>query len=118
MPTPLRRLGLTRLKFWTCKDLSLDLACGKCGDTDMQTPWNLEPDLKPLLDSERNSGSLTPHRIAIMNLARRGVDNADTTMRVSANLQPRSHLAGVWRGERQLLANPPFNNSDSFRRCN
>ncbi len=39
---------------------------------------------------------------------------ADTAMRVSAKPNPRSHLAGHLRSERQLLANPPFNDSDWF----
>ena len=33
-----------------------------------------------------------------------GPENADTATRVSANPQPRSHLAGLLRSERQLLA--------------
>ncbi|MSU66761.1 MAG: hypothetical protein EXS38_11830, partial [Opitutus sp.] len=41
---------------------------------------------------------------------------ADTATRVSANPQPRSHSAGLLRSERQLLANPPFNDSDWFRK--
>lgn len=40
----------------------------------------------------------------------------DTATRVSAKPQPRSHLADLLRSERQLLANPPFNDSDWFRK--
>lgn len=39
---------------------------------------------------------------------------ADTAMRVSAKFKPRSHSVGLLRSESQLLANPPFNNSDWF----
>ena len=74
-------------------------------------------------------------RLAVMNLALRGIEadfglghantfrrdlhpdhRADTATRVSANPKPRSHLAGLLRSERQLLANPPFNDSDWFRK--
>ena len=53
--------------------------------------------------------------------ARPGLDlhpdlRADTATRVSAKPKPRSHLAGLLRSERQLLANPPFNDSDWFRK--
>ena len=41
---------------------------------------------------------------------------ADTATRVSAKPQPRSHLVGLLRSERQLLANQPFNDSDWFRK--
>jgi hypothetical protein len=41
---------------------------------------------------------------------------ADTATRVSAKPKPRSHLAGLLRSERQLLANPPFNDSDTALR--
>jgi hypothetical protein len=77
----------------------------------------------------------TTRRLAIMNLAQRGIEadlgpenadtfrrdlhpdlRADTATRVSAKPQPRSHLAGLMRSERQLLANPPFNDSDWFRK--
>ncbi len=77
----------------------------------------------------------TIRRLAVMNLALRGIEadfgpehadtfrrdlhpdlRADTATRVSANPQPRSQLAGLWRSERQLLANPPFNDSDWFRK--
>jgi type I restriction enzyme M protein len=70
-----------------------------------------------------------------MNLALRGIEadfgpehadtfrrdlhpdlRADTATRVSAKPKPRSHLAGLLRSERQLLANPPFNDSDWFRK--
>jgi hypothetical protein len=37
---------------------------------------------------------------------------ADTATRVSVKPTPRSHSAGLLRSERQLLANPPFNDSD------
>ncbi len=40
---------------------------------------------------------------------------ADTATRASAKPKPRSHSAGLLRSERQLLANPPFNDSDRFR---
>ncbi len=40
----------------------------------------------------------------------------DTATRVSAKPRPRSHLAGLLRSERQLLANPPFNDSDTALR--
>ena len=42
----------------------------------------------------------------------------DTGTRVSANPQPRSHLAGLLPSERQLLANPSFNDPDRFRKAN
>ncbi len=77
----------------------------------------------------------TTRRLAVMNLALRGIEadfgpehadtfrrdlhpdlRADTATRVSANPQPRSHSAGLLRSERQLLANPPFNDSDWFRK--
>jgi type I restriction enzyme M protein len=70
-----------------------------------------------------------------MNLALRGIEadfgpehadtfrrdlhpdlRADTATRVSAIPKPRSHSAGLLRSERQLLANPPFNDSDWFRK--
>jgi type I restriction enzyme M protein len=70
-----------------------------------------------------------------MNLALRGIEadfgpehadtfrrdlhpdpRADTATRVSANPKPRSHSAGLLRSERQLLANPPFNDSDTALR--
>jgi hypothetical protein len=38
---------------------------------------------------------------------------ADTATRGSAKPRPRSHSAGLLRSERQLLANPPFNDSDT-----
>ncbi len=38
---------------------------------------------------------------------------ADTATRVNANPQLRSHLAGLLRSGRQLLANPPFKDSDT-----
>ncbi|MCK9588310.1 MAG: N-6 DNA methylase [Terrimicrobiaceae bacterium] len=41
---------------------------------------------------------------------------ADTATRVSAKPRPRSHSAGLLRSERQLLANPPFNDSDTALR--
>ena len=41
---------------------------------------------------------------------------ADTATRVSAKPKPRSHSAGLLRSERQLLANPPFNDSDTALR--
>ena len=37
-------------------------------------------------------------------------------MRGGAKPQPQSHLAGLLRSERQLLANPPFNDSDTALR--
>ena len=40
----------------------------------------------------------------------------DTATRASANPQPRSHMTGLLRSERQLLANPPFNDSDWSRK--
>jgi len=77
----------------------------------------------------------TTRRLAIMNLAIRGIETdfgpehadtfrrdlhpdlrADTATRVSAKPKPRSHSAGLLRSERQLLANPPFNDSDWFRK--
>lgn len=77
----------------------------------------------------------TTRRLAIMNLAIRSIEadsgpehadtfrrdlypdlRADTATRVSAKPEPRSHLAGLLRSERQLLANPPFNDSDWFRK--
>lgn len=70
-----------------------------------------------------------------MNLALRGIETdfgprhadtfrrdlhpdlrADTAARVSAQPQSRSHLPSLLRSERQLLSNPPFNDSDWFRR--
>ena len=39
---------------------------------------------------------------------------ADTATCVSAKPKPRSHSAGLLRSESQLLANPPFNDSDWF----
>ena len=84
----------------------------------------------------RNSafGISPARRLAVMNLALRGIEadfgpehadtfrhvqhpdlRADTATRVSANPKPRSHLAGLLRSERQLPANPPFNDSDWFR---
>jgi type I restriction enzyme M protein len=41
---------------------------------------------------------------------------ADTATRASAKLKPRSQSAGLLRSERQLLANPPFNDSDTALR--
>ena len=85
----------------------------------------------------RNSafGISPARRLAVMNLALRGIEadfgpehadtfrcdlhpdlRADTATRVSANPKPRSHSAGLLRSERQLLANPPFNDSDWFRK--
>lgn len=77
----------------------------------------------------------TTRRLASMNLAIRGIEanidkehadtfrrdvqpdlRADTAMRVSAKPKPRSDSAGFLRSERQLLANPPFNDSDWFRK--
>ncbi len=77
----------------------------------------------------------TTRRLAIMNLAIRGIEadfgpehadtfrrdlhpdlRADTATRVSAKTKPRSHSAGLLRSERQLLANPPFNDSDTALR--
>ncbi len=77
----------------------------------------------------------TTRRLAVMNLALRGIEadfgpehadtfrrdlhpdlRAVTATRVSANPQPRSHSAGLLRSERQRLANPPFNDSDWFRK--
>ncbi len=77
----------------------------------------------------------TTRRLAVMNLAIRGIEadfgvehadtfrrdlhpdlRADTATRVSAKPKLRSHLAGLLRSERQLLANPPFNDSDWFRK--
>jgi type I restriction-modification system DNA methylase subunit len=80
----------------------------------------------------------TTRRLAVMNLALRGIETdlgppagarpntfrrdlhpdlrADTATRVSANPQPQNHLAGLLRSERRLLANPPFNDSDWFRK--
>jgi hypothetical protein len=74
-------------------------------------------------------------RLAIMNLALRGIEadfgpehadtfrrdlhpglRADTATRVSAKPKSRSHLAGLLRSERQLPANPPFNDSDWLRK--
>lgn len=43
---------------------------------------------------------------------------ADTATCVSAKTIPRSHAAGLLRSERQHLANPPFNDSDWFRKGN
>jgi hypothetical protein len=42
---------------------------------------------------------------------------ADTATRASAKPNPRSHSAGLLRSERQLLANPPFNDSDTALRA-
>jgi type I restriction enzyme M protein len=85
----------------------------------------------------RNSafGISPARRLAVMNLALRGIEadfgpehadtfrrdlhpdlRADTATRVSAIPKPRSHSAGLLRSERQLLANPPFNDSDWFRK--
>ena len=77
----------------------------------------------------------TTRRLAVMNLALRGIEadfgpehadtfrrdlhpdlRADTATRGSAKPKLRSHLAGLLRSERQLLANPPFNDSDWFRK--
>jgi type I restriction enzyme M protein len=77
----------------------------------------------------------TTRRLAVMNLALRGIEadfgpehadtfrrdlhpdlRADTATRVSAKPKPRSHSAGLLRSERQLLANPPFNDSDTALR--
>jgi hypothetical protein len=41
---------------------------------------------------------------------------ADTATRGSAKPKPRSHLADLLRSERQRLANPPFNDSDTALR--
>ena len=67
---------------------------------------------------DSTASNATTRRLAVMNLALRrieadfGPEHADTATRVSAKPEPRSHLAGLLPSERQLLANPPFNDSD------
>jgi type I restriction-modification system DNA methylase subunit len=99
--------------------------------------WLAAADLRNNMDAAEYKHvvlGLTP-RLAIMNLALRGIEadfgkenadtfrnvqhpdlRADTAMRVSAKPRPRSHSAGLLRSERQLLANPPFNDSDWHRK--
>ncbi len=74
-------------------------------------------------------------RLAVLNLATRGIEadfrpehaatsrrdlhpalRNDTATRENAKPKPRSHSAGPWRSERPLLANPPINDSDWFRK--
>jgi type I restriction enzyme M protein len=60
----------------------------------------------------------TTRRLAIMNLDICGIEadlRADTATRVSKKPKLRSHSAGLLRSERQLLDNPPFNDSEWFR---
>jgi type I restriction enzyme M protein len=88
-----------------------------------------------LRGQQPKQSNATTRRLAVMNLALRGIEadfgpehadtfrrdlhpdlRADTATRVSAKPKPRSHLAGLLRSERQLLANPPFNDSDTALR--
>lgn len=88
-----------------------------------------------LRGQQSKQSNATTRRPAVMNLALRGIETgfgpehaatfrrvlhphlrADTATRVSAKPQPRSRSAGLLRSERQLLANPPFNNSDTALR--
>jgi type I restriction enzyme M protein len=88
-----------------------------------------------LRGQQPKQSNATTRRPAVMNLALRGIEadfgpehadtfrrdlhpdlRADTATRVSAKPKPRSHLAGLLRSERQLLANPPFNDSDTALR--
>ena len=87
---------------------------------------------KSIGSKDSTASNATTHRLAGMNLALRGIEadfgpehadtlrrdlhpdlRADTATRVSAKPQPRSHSVGLLRSERQLLANPPFNASDT-----
>ena len=90
---------------------------------------------QPHVRQQPKQSNATTRRLAAMNLALRGIEadfgpehadtfrrdlhpdlRADTATHVSAKPKPRSHLAGLLRSERQLLANPPFNDSDTALR--
>jgi type I restriction enzyme M protein len=119
---------------------------GKLGDISIygqdkwarrQRPFGLAPRARRvrLRRQQPKQSNATTRRLAVMNLALRGIEadfgpehadtfrrdlhpdlRADTATRVSAKPKPRSHLAGLLRSERQLLANPPFNDSDTALR--
>ncbi len=91
---------------------------------------------QPHVRQQPKQSNATTRRLAVMNLALRGIEadfgpehadtfrrdlhpdlRADTATRVSAKPKPRSHLAGLLRSERQLLANPPFNDTDTALRA-
>jgi type I restriction enzyme M protein len=119
---------------------------GKLGDISIygqdkwarrQRPFGLAPRARRvrLRRQQPKQSNATTRRLAVMNLALRGIEadfgpehadtfrrdlhpdlRADTATRVSAKPKPRSHFAGLLRSERQLLANPPFNDSDTALR--
>jgi type I restriction enzyme M protein len=107
---------------------------GKLGDISIygqdkwarrQRPFGLAPRARRvrLRRQQPKQSNATTRRLAVMNLALRGIEadfgpeHADTATRVSAKPKPRSHLAGLLRSERQLLANPLFNDSDTALRA-